>query len=384
MIKTLSAQTFEITDAEYAVLELLQKLDLENNLLKNSVGILSCHSDYLKEEVISLLSEKLPFRIAGATSCMNGTNEDFGSDALSLQVLTSDDVTFELAVTDDLTTLHEEKIISTYNELLSRHQTLPSLVLTFTPLMQLLAGDAIINSLKKVTSDKVPLFGTLSVDHTKTYETSQTILDGKGYFNSLVLVAFFGPVKTRFEIAAIKNKLVQKEKAVITDSINNLLVGVNGLSALKYLSSLGLTEEVLNEGLGVIPLIVNYDGENDEAARAVFALTPEGYAVCGGEMPINTTIQVGTIDLDDVIETSSNALDKIGGDHALVIGYSCMARYLVLGTSLNTEYNLLKSKISAKTPFLFSYAGGEVTSTVVDNKYNNHVHNYSLILLVIE
>ena len=46
MIKSFSATTREIDDPQVAVAEVLAALDLDNNLLKNSLAIVFCYPDF--------------------------------------------------------------------------------------------------------------------------------------------------------------------------------------------------------------------------------------------------------------------------------------------------------------------------------------------------
>ena len=55
MITTLTAFTHEIDDAAEATAEILAQLDLEHNLKQNSVGILTCYSEFVESGVVQNL-----------------------------------------------------------------------------------------------------------------------------------------------------------------------------------------------------------------------------------------------------------------------------------------------------------------------------------------
>jgi hypothetical protein len=383
MIKTIVAKTYEIDSLEYALEEILDDLDLKE-LLTNSVGIISCHSNFISNGIIKGLQKELPFPIVGSTTCLAGWQDSCEGNVLLLTVLTSDDVSFKVSVSPELGVDYQKDVEKLYDEVTDSLSLTPAVVFTYAPLMHNLAADALVNTLSAYSQNKVPFFGTVAVDHTNDYATSQTIYGGNGYSTSLVLLALYGNVKVDFHVASLKNIILQKEKAVITKSNGNLLIEVNNISAAKYLESLGLTEYQITHGLGVLPLIVNYDGKNDEAARAVFALTPNGECVCGGEMPENTTISVGSINYDDIISTSTVVIQESLKEEGLLIGFSCVARYLVLGTRVKDEWNLFKD-ILGSNPFSLSYSGGEISAFKnPDGTYANHVHNYSLCILRIK
>ena len=62
MITSLVAHTFEVDDIGIAVSEILEQLDLGSSLRKNSVGIITCHCEFLYSGVVKALSDKFPLR----------------------------------------------------------------------------------------------------------------------------------------------------------------------------------------------------------------------------------------------------------------------------------------------------------------------------------
>ncbi|MGB2579645.1 hypothetical protein AAIR98_001564 [Elusimicrobium simillimum] len=382
MIKTLTAHTEELDDVSLAVSEILEQLNLDKNLLKNAVGFITCHSDFVQTGVVDELCKQLPFSTVGATTLSTAVPDEMGQLMLGISVLTSDDVSFSAAATESLTPDNLSTQIETaYKRAAAVLPGQPSLIITFAPLGFNIAGDHVVDMLDKA-SNQTPIFGTLAVDHTTDYHTAQTIFNGKTYRDALSLVVFSGPVNPAFSIESVSDEKILGQKAIITSSQGNILQGVNDVSVIEYLQSIGLAPNKKIDGLNVIPFILDFNDGTKPVARAMFALTPEGYAVCGGIMPVNTTLGIGSIDHDEVIATTKKSITKIAQsnqNNGLII-FSCVVRNIVLGFDVMAEMETVRDILGAKTPYIMSYSGGEICPVPGENgKLVNRFHNDTII-----
>ncbi len=176
----------------------------------------------------------------------------------------------------------------------------------------------------------------------------------------------------------MENK-IRNQKAVITASEGNLLTGVNGKSALEYFESIGLRRADLVSGLGIVPLVVDHRDGTKPVARAVFTLTPDDKAVCGGAMPVGATLGIGSIDMEDVLATTKNALRKLVEVGGVLLCYSCIARFLTLGVNTTGEAEAFLNGVG-EMPAMFAYSGGEVCPLPNDKgRLRNFYHNYSAV-----
>ena len=73
MIRMLTACTEELDEVGEAVSEILEQLDLENNLLNNSVGLIFCDPEFIASGVVAAVSQKLPFDTVGVTTRAGAT-----------------------------------------------------------------------------------------------------------------------------------------------------------------------------------------------------------------------------------------------------------------------------------------------------------------------
>ena len=102
-MRMFNAWTLEVDDPEVALAELLEQLDLENNLLANSAGFITCSYDYVETGALKTICEALPFDVVGCTTLTNANNQQTGTMLLCLTVLTADDCQFTTVVTPPLT-----------------------------------------------------------------------------------------------------------------------------------------------------------------------------------------------------------------------------------------------------------------------------------------
>ncbi|MDR2427012.1 MAG: FIST C-terminal domain-containing protein [Endomicrobium sp.] len=386
MIKTLTSYTSEIDSHEIATAEILKQLNIEKNLLKHSVGILNCHSEFVDSGIVEAICKELPFDVIGTTTLGNAVAGGLSQMQLSVTLLTSDDIIFSSAVTDPLKHDNYKDILGVaYNKAAEKLSGKPSLMLVFAPLLFDLAGDYIVESLDFI-SGGIPMFGTLAVDHTIDYSTAATIYNGKTNKNRLSLILMHGDINPIFSIASVAEEKILGQKAIVTESEGNILKGVNGMSVIKYLQSIGLAPNGKIEGLNAIPFIIDFNDGTKTVTRAIFAITPEGHAVCGGVIPVNATLGIGYIDHDDVLSTTKYIISKILEQkrHDGLFIFSCLVRNLVLGFDVFAEMQEVHDGIKEEIPFFMSYSGGEICPVCdEEGRLVNRFHNDTIVTCLI-
>ena len=375
MIKSYSATTREIDDALAAVNEIKASLDIDNILLKNSIGIISCFSEFDETGVLKEICEALPFDCIGATSGLCSANGETDQIIFTITVLTSDDCDFKttlISIDDNF----ENNITSSISPLINQQNQSPSLILGYFPLVNAIGGDIILEALDRTTGG-IPVFGTVAIDHTVDFKTSKTIFNGEAYSESAALGIIYGNIDVTYEIAVLSEDKIRKQRAIITESKGSLLISVNDKSVSEYLNEIGLSE---SEMLGLVPLVIGYDDEKTHIARAVYALTPEGTAICGGMMPVGATLSIGRVDEPDVLYTSEKAINKVADEDSFVLIYSCIARFFALGLNTTKEVEKI-SKIKKDKNYLFAYSGGEICPVLgSDGKLKNYFHNFTIVM----
>jgi hypothetical protein len=387
VIKTITAFTDELDDSKGAIEELVSQVNPTAELLSNSVGIITCYSEYVDEGIINGISEIFDFPIVGATTIATCINGDMGINMLTLTVLTSDDVEFSVELTDPVINNDASIIDKAYQGAMNGYNDKPSLIFTFAPLSHTVGGDFMVNTLDEI-SGGVPTFGTIVVDHNSDYKDAAVIFNGKAYKDRMALILFHGEVNPKFVLASISKEVIMKGDDVVTASKGNQLETVNGMSVVDYLLSLGMTknDDGEIEGINSIPFVVDYGDNSQPVTRILFALTEDGSAVCGGEIPVGTKLSVGTINYDEVINTSSKAVETINlsDDGKGAIIFSCVGRLFSLGFNTDDEMKVLSEKVNKGISYNFAYSGGEICPTSGnDGKLYNRFHNDTFVACIL-
>ncbi|MDR1705058.1 MAG: hypothetical protein LBS19_10310 [Clostridiales bacterium] len=377
MIKTLTALTREIDDPGAAAAEILAAIDPDNSLLKNSLGIVSCFSDFAETGALKAVCDAMPFDIVGATTIMGAANGNVDQIMLIMTVITSDDCDFK-SISIPLSENCEESVMSALTPVLAERAESPALMLTFLPLMNALGGDRMVEALDNAAGG-VPMFGATAIDHTLDYSTAFTVYNGEPLPSSIVLALVYGKPEVAYAAATLSEDKIISRKAIITGAEGNLLKEINGKTVLEYIKEIGLTESELNAGLGIVPLFVGLNDGFISVVRIILNLTPEGYVICGGAMPLNASLGVGRINAGDVLGTTEAAMRPFADGRGVIIGYSCLARYFALGSNSNAEANTVVD-VGKDARYHFAVSGGEVCPIPDrEGKLRNFFHNYTTV-----
>jgi hypothetical protein len=385
VIKMLSACTAEIDFWETAVEEILEQLDVGKNLLKNSVGIVSCHFEFISAGTVEKLCMRLPFEVVGCTTLGSAARGLCGQETLGVTVLTSDDVEFSTSVSEAISqnNIHES-IASAYNAAKSGLDGEPSFILAFGPYMETVGGSQILDQINR-ECEGAPVFGTLSCSHSLTHSESHTIRNGGATKDTLAFILMRGGVNPSFHITAIADGNIQKQKSEITDSDGCLLKQVDGMPLLDYFASRGISKNVVLETPTSIPLMVDYGDGTKPVARGMYCITPEGYAQCGGTTPKGAKLTIGKQDYSGILETAeitiNKAMENKGGG---LLMFPCLSRNLMLGPNSEDEMRKVMGMIGDGTPYHICYSGGEMCPVSdADGKLHNRFHNFTYTVCVL-
>jgi hypothetical protein len=381
----LTAFTEEIDDTEAAVAEILGRLNLDENLLANSVGIVHCSCDFDEGDVVRELCAGLPFDVVGCTSLsvqVPGINSQL---ALVISVLTSDDVRFVTGISAPVSDDMSEPVTEAYERIIGSLAEKPSMIMPFIPFITTIGGDEFIEKIDELSGHSIPAFGTLATTSEPDYSRVYTIYNGEFHPTSLVLLGLIGDVKPMFFSASVAEGNILKQKAVVTDIYKNMLKAVNNMPATKYLESIGLSSDGSVWGFESMPFVVKLT-DGSILTRASIDSTPDGTIVLCGSIPVGSTLAIATMDADDVISSTGEkvkeALKECNGRSMMM--YSCVARVWTLGTKVMAEHEEVDRCIGDAVPYHFVYSGGEIFPAFFeDGKISNHLQNDTMILCVL-
>ena len=385
MIKALTAHTAEIDDIEGAVAEICGQLDLERNLLRHSAGILTCYPEFIDSGVVKALCDRLPFPVVGATTLATAVRGECGQLILGLMVLTSDDATFGTATTKSLPGDMDGALSDAFADASAALGQAPGMVFSFLPLIYHYAGDQYIASLDRI-SGGLPHFGTICIGQKTDYSDLYTIYNGEVCRDEMAMLLIGGDIDPTFFVVSVATAKAQEQTAIITSSQGNILKEVNNMPLAQYLETLNLAKDgKIIEGVNAIPFVIDYNDGTQPVARAMFTITPEGYGVCGGVMPVGLALAIGSMDRDDVITTTAETIEAALATkkNSAMLMFSCIGRNLALGFDTMAEMDCVISHMGNKVPFLMAYSGGEVGPMAHENGYYNRFHNNTFVACII-
>ena len=397
MIKMLTAYTEEVDEVEEGIAELLGQIDL-GSLKKNNLGLVTCHSDFINIGLVNSHSEfintgfvkelckKLPFDIIGMTTMASANQHGQGMYAMSLTVLTSDDVSFATAMTEPLNPDdYREKLDDAYLEAVNRLPDKPSMIVAFYPYLKTLGGALIHRALDEVCSG-VPIWGSIATDSNISPEHCFVFRNGDVSKRCQVMALFSGPVEPEFVVVSIPSYNIRKARGRVTDSDGCVLKEINGIPALKYLENMGVA--IMEAASVITPLMVFYEGSSEPVALAIYAVNNDGSLLCGAEITKGATVTVGEITNEGIMATTEEGLRLIleNNRRSGALFMPCVTRYVMMVPNRNAELDLIASRLENENimPFMVGYAGGELFPVRDENGVlRNRFHNFTFSAYVL-
>ncbi|MDR1571471.1 MAG: hypothetical protein LBS32_02995, partial [Clostridiales Family XIII bacterium] len=204
MIRSIGLHTYEIDDPAAAVAEI--KKELEGfALLENTLGIIMCCPEYVESGVYGAICGALDFPLVGATTTTQAVCDQTDILILTILVLTSDDVFFEPAMTDDIK--GNEILAPSRAAFQAARDKLPSepkLILMFPPMLPETAGDAYVEAFEELCPG-VPQFGMPAISDSPAFDDCLTLLKGESSPTKMSFVLLAGNVKPRFLISTLQD-----------------------------------------------------------------------------------------------------------------------------------------------------------------------------------
>jgi len=365
MIRVLTACTFELDNHEKAVQDILDQIDIQNGLLKNTVALLFCHAKFIEMGVMEKVCKSLPFEVVGCTSLYFATSApteasasaEAGGIMLTVTVLTSDDTEFATGVCAPLTPENaNDNIHALYQKTAASLNGQPTLAFAFPPTLFHLTIDIMAAALDKACGG-IPVFGTVALDIGAHIRNPRTIHQGAVYPDCMALLLFKGSVKPRFIFRRFPEGTSIAQDAVITHANGAEIININNEPAAAFLQEIGLIDRTFSQA---IPLVIaDSDGNNQEVV-VVQKITEEGTLICGRHIPVGGLLNIGAITADYVLESAKALIRDLKKDEdktRFTIIISCFLRTIVLGGA-TAEVSLIQQELSGG--YLYLNSGGEL------------------------
>jgi hypothetical protein len=325
------------------------------------------------------------------TTLGNAAPGSAGNMELTLMVLTSDDTFFSAGLTDPIVGDDETPLRGSYEATAAKLSDKPALMFSFAPLLTKASGDFYVNAFNSITGG-VPNFGSITVDNNFDYHDARVIFNGEAYADRYAFVLVGGNIHPEFYLGSISSGRIFPERSVITASRGNQIHEINNMLAVDYLKSIGVSQKEGNlSSINVFPAIIDFNDGTEPVVRALFAATPEGYVVGGGDFPAGATITIGSLDNNEVIRSTTASLKAAlaRGNADCFIMFSCVGRYFAMEYNPRGEIEKVQ-EIMEKSgiPYQFTYSGGELCPVHIQGKGNadkdspltNRNHNDTFII----
>jgi hypothetical protein len=388
MIKMLTAYTSEMDFVDDAVSEVLQQLALGEEMPQQAVGVITCHTEFVQTGVVKALCERLPFPVAGCTTLGSATGGAEGHQLLAISVLTGDGVEFSAALSEPITPEDlASPIKDAYDRALSGlSEPSPALALVFAPFLDTVDGMRTFSQISLNCGD-TPLYGTISCSGSPDLSGSLTIWNGETAPDVMAIVLIRGDVKPRFFLTALSDDRMGKKRGTITDAENSLIRTVDGMPALDFVESCGISRENVIKAPTSIPVMIDYGDGSAPIACGIYNITPESHIQVGANVFVGAKLSIGTQDQSGILSTAESLLRRILRETKPcgVLMLPCLSRSLVLGPNSEDELRLVVKELGDAAPYHIAYSGGEICPVYVESgATRNRFHNYTFTACVFD
>ena len=391
MLKCVSLYTYEVDDKITALDEINEQLNEKIELKSNTVGIVMCHPEFIYSGVVQYICTSLPFDVLGVTTAAQAVNGEAGEMMLTIFVMTADDVSFRTGFADCLSENLATSVELAYENASKGETEEPRLAILFPPIGLQHAGDSYIEKwFSRIP--KTPIFGTLAIDDTPTFEESETIYKGENSKDKMPFILCYGNIIPRFLIGTIPEENTMPYKGEITSSTGSFVHEINELNTYKYFESIGFeTSGISSVNYLFLPFSIDQKTRDDydgvPVIRVLDSFDDEGTAKFHGNVDEGSTFTLLKCEAEDVLSTTKQRIKDINNlqDVNGVLLFSCVVRRVVTMTdNHNEEFELARDLLRSDIPFMMGSAGGEICPTgLKDGVPTNRYHNYSIAILVI-
>jgi hypothetical protein len=378
MMRLHTAFTFELDDPRLAVREILEQLDMEHSLLKNSAGLLFCSLGFIFSGAAEAVSKALPFDVIGCTTHGIAVPGITGENMLALTVLTSDEAVFTAGVSDPLDTDGERRVTELYERLSGSSESPPSLMLICHSNPECLSGDMVVDVFNRI-SGKIPLFGTNALDETFESRMPLIIYNGISYSDRLALLFIHG-TESRFTIKFLPALNIYTRPAFVTEVQDNRLISINDIPAVEFMEKLGvISGNEVNAIYGFPLLIDNHDGAGPKYC-AIHNIEDGGILHCGSVIVKGAALQIANQMREEVLRNSEELIKVIKKeeDKTNHLIFSCFGRSIPL-VDMKEEMELFQKHMEGKS-YMVVYSGGEFCPEHDEQgEIRNSFHQFSII-----
>jgi hypothetical protein len=360
-------------------------------LLKNSMGIITAHPEFVSSGIYGQAVKALPFPTVGTTSishCINGAVDSY---MLSVLVLTSDDCSFSCGVSGPVPKSGDvaELTRECYGKLRGNLPEEPKLALFYAPFFNNdpCCQSRYISAISEM-NERLPVFGTIANDDhvgTLALSNAQVLCGGEAYKDRFALALISGNISPKFYIDSVtEDAVIMPNIGIITATDGNKLLEINNVKAADFLKDAGFLSGVLDSSnKGLLSSVIILRLNNGASISRIPTHVEEDSLFCGGQLVNGAALSVAFNTKESVIETAKRTMSAIkkerGGGTALI--HTCLGRRYGLLNEPMRELELISEILDGGFSYMAAYSSGEFCPVGGEN-LSNQEHNQTLIVCV--
>jgi hypothetical protein len=391
MIKSYTINIMEVDEIEFALEELEEQLK-DITLLKNTVGVVSVHIDYINSGVYAAVAKALGFPLIGGTSLAAATGAEIGVYLFSIIVLTSNDCAFSYAVSEGEIPASGESVADVtrecYEKAINGLEGTLALTFLFVPFKKEYHCASEYVKAASAFNDRVPVFGTLTIAELENdFTHGRTVLNGDSFDNKVAILTLSGNVQPAFYIESVSDSSVTMPNiGTVTKSDANIVTEINHTGINEFFAKIGYDPGDMVKGAQTTGFIVSERDKSGEQTTSRFTgilRLIDGAGIFGNDVPEGSVLSIATTSKEDIMATAESLIGRIKENHdgGTLFIFSCAGRMFSLLNEPMKEYTHLRNSLSGDFNFMAVCSGGEMCPTLMteDRAYNNG-HNNTIVV----
>ena len=368
-------------DSHSAIDEVLEQCIRSLAGVTPQAGILFAAIDFEHSLILKQINQAFPDieLIGGTTDGELSSVLEFQQDSLTLMVFSSEEIEIKAGVGREVSKNPVEVIRQAVAQAQGKSTTTSQLCLT-VPEGFTASGVSILDGLKRVLGQSVPIFGGLAADHWRFQKTYQ-FFRSEVLSDAVPILLFSGALLFSHSLASGWHPIGKKSR--VTKVNQNIIYEIDDKPAIEfyrhYFGDLPPSAEY--------PLAV-FDREGKHFfLRAANVFDEEsGSITLFADIPEQAVVQIAETTREDILAASQTSIREAlasypGTEPEAALFFSCASRRKILGTRTKEEYEIAKSCLTKALPICGFYSSGEIAP--LQQKGQTEFHNKTFVTLLL-
>ena len=371
-------------DSFLAVMELIEKCELQLNNKYPTAGILYAGIDVDHQLVLDKIYEKWPdLQLIGCTADGEFSSEcDYVEDSLVLTLFVSKNINIVSGFFDNTSTDPSKEYSQVLSEAVSRLGQKPKLCILFSDVLKT-NGETVMEQITMLTEGKLPIVGGISADSWRFDECKQ-------FFNNIssATISPFLLLAGEFDFSVGMDSGWEPigEIGTVTKSEGNVLYEINHKPALEfYRDILGENTKPTLE----LPIALYDEFGSFRFMRTTFENYDRntGAVTYLGNVPMNYKVRITMVNRESILAGAKSSIDQAIRTFppnelpVIALCFTCSARRVLLGTRTIEESQIVREKIGDRIKFSGFYTYGEFCP--ISTKLFNEFHNETFVVVLL-